>query len=773
MSSFKFKPFIKHLMHNKQFTFVSIIGFSIALTFVFLLSAYIKQELSVDHFQKNKDRIYRIANETGSDFCPPFGKWLKELSPEIESYTRLFNNRAIISDTKGEKYQLNYLLADSSFFHIFSYPFVEGNPENALSSKNNIVLSKSFANKVFPGESPIGQVMKIDQQAFTVSAVIEDFGSNTQLRPCDAILDFRNLADFWGSPKLMDNWGNCSFRYYVMAKENTNLPDKESLVLEQCKEHFWLYKREYAKEFKFEKLTDAYFSNYNSGSGKIRQNSKTFVTILFSIVVFILILSIINNVNLSIAQTTFRAKEIAIKKLMGGTRAGLFSQLITESIVLTFFSTVIGFFLALISVSWFNKLVDTRLDLIQMLTPDLLLAIIAMLVFIGCISGIFPAMILSGFNPLDVIKGNFRRVTKGTYTKVLISFQYVVVMVLLISTFTVFKQANYLINYNLGFNKDNVVIIENTLSADKKASLKNEWLNIPGVDDVSFVAGSPFDGGNNHSFSYKGEPISFQKFLVDSSFFKMLEIKFTPTGVAYSDDAIYINKTAVRKLQLDSLPVSFDFYSEQVPVIGVLKDFHFLNLHSDLGMLIIGKLKKEDVPWQILIKVSGTNQHNTLERIRQVYSDISGGEPVDIRFADDEINSWYHKEENEAEIIAVFAFLSIILSVMGLMAISSYFIQQRVKEIGIRKVNGATISQVTWMLNWAFLKWVMVAMLVAVPLSYYLVNRWLEGFVYRISIPWEIFILAMLFSFVVALLTISLQTISAARKNPVKSLRYE
>ncbi len=773
MNSFKLKPFFKHLLHNKQFTFVTIIGFSIALTFVFLLSAYIKQELSVDHFQKNKERIYRLANETGSAFCPPFGNWLKELSPEIESYTRLFNNRAIISDTKGEKYQLNYLLADSSFFHIFSYPFVEGNPDHALSSKNNIVLSKSFAEKVFPGKSPIGQVMKIDQQVFTVTAVLEDFGSNTQLWPCDAILDFRNLADFWEFPKLMDNWGNCSFSYYVMAKENTNLPDKESQVLEQCKEHFWLYERGYAKEFKFEKLTDAYFSHYRSDFEKIRQNSKASVTILFSIVVFILILSIINYINLSVAQTTFRAKETAIKKLMGGTRAGLFSQLITESIVLTFFSAVIAFFMALISESWFNKLVDTRLDLIQMLSPEVLLAIMVMVVFIGCISGIFPAMILSGFNPLDVVKGSFRRVTKGTYTKVLISFQYIVVLVLLISTFTVSKQANYLMNYHLGFNKDNIVIIENTLSADKKVSLKNEWLTIPGVDDVSFVAGSPFDGGNNHSFSYKDEPISFQKFLVDSSFFKMLEIQFTPTGVAYSDDAIYINETAVRKLQLDSLPVSFDFYNEPVPVIGVLKDFHFQNLHSDLGMLMIGKLKNDDAPWQILIKVSGANQHSTFERIRQVYSDISGGEPVDMRFADDEINSWYQKEENESVIIAVFAFLSIILSVMGLMAISSYFIQQRVKEIGIRKVNGATISQVTWMLNWAFLKWVMVAMVIAVPLSYFLITRWLEGFVYRISIPWEMFILAMLFSFVVALLTISLQTISAARKNPVKSLRYE
>lgn len=772
MSEFRLKPFFKHLAKNKQFSLVTIIGFSIALTFVLLLSAYVKQELSVDHFHEKKERIYRLANENGSTFCPPFGNWLMGLYPEIESQTRIYTKQDIITDSKGNKFQLECLMADTTFFNIFSYPLVEGNAETCLKAMDDIVLSKSFSEKIFPGISPIGEVLKIGDLSFTVSAVIKDFGSNTQMKPCDAIIDFRTLANFWNTPTLMDHWGNCSFSNYILEKENSNIVAREADVLVQCKEHFWMYIKEYAKEFKFEKLTDSYFSDY-TGYDKLRQNSKTMVIILLSIVAFILILSIINYINLSVAQTAFRAKETAIKKLMGGTRMGLFNQLILESILLTFIAAAIAFLLALFVEPWFNQIVNTQLSILEMMTADVVLMFVSMIIMIGIISGIFPAIILTGFDPLDIVKGSFRRTTKGVYTKVLISFQYVVVIVLLVATYIVYQQSSFLLNYDLGYQKDNIVVIENTLPPTKKTLLKQEWLKIPGVEDVSFVAGSPLDGGNNHSFNYKEKPVSFQMLEVDSAFFDMFEINFTKTPSAISKKGIYLNRETIEQLNLDSLPTSFLYGKADVPVLGVIENFHFRDLHKELGMMMIQQIEDKTWPWQIFLKISGENTAHIIQKVKDVYASVSEGDPVEVKFIDQEIENWYQSEKNAVKIVGYFAFLSIILSVMGLMAISSYFIQQRIKEIGIRKVNGATVGEIIFMLNWSFIKWVFIAVIIAIPLTFWAMNEWLKNFVYHIELHWWMFIPAALLAVLIALFTITLQTRSAARRNPIESLRYE
>ncbi len=772
MNEFKLKPFLKHLQKNKQFTMVTLLGFSISLTFVLLLSGYVKQELSVDHFHLKKDRIYRVANGTGSTFSPPIGNWLKDLYPEIETYTRLFDNTGILADSKGEKHQIRYLLADTSFFDIFSYPLIEGNAESCLKTKGQILLSKSFAAKIFPGQSPMGEVMQMGEDSYTVSGVIEDLGGNTQLFPCDAIMDFRALADIWGSPKLMENWGNCSFPLYVLEKENANIVAREADVLAEFKEHFWMYTKEYAKIVKFEKLTDAYFSDF-TGYDKLRQNSKTTVMILLSIVAFILILSIINYINLAVAQTSFRAKETAIKKLMGGTRIGLFNQLILESVVLTFMAAIIAFLLALMVEPWFNQLIATELNILDMLTFDVIMIFVGTILFIGIFSGLFPAMILSRFNPLDIVKGTFKRTSKGIYTKALISFQYVVVIVLLVSTYIVYEQSSFLLNYDIGYEKENILVIENTIPGSKKDILREEWMKIPGVEDVSFVAGSPLDGGNNHSFNYYERPVSFQVFKVDSAFYDIFDISYRRTPSALAKEGILLNQKTIENLELDSLPNSFRYYDKDIPVLGVVDNFHFRDLHEELGMMMIEPLGDDEWPWQILIKITGDNQVEVIKRVRGVYSGLSNGDPVDIRFAEEEIEKWYQSEKNAVKIVGYFALLSIILSVMGLMAISTYFIQQRVKEIGVRKVNGATIGEIIFMLNWSFIKWVLIAVVVAVPLTFWMMNEWLQNFVYRIDLSWWLFIPATILAILIALTTISFQTRAAARRNPVESLRYE
>ena len=766
------KLFLTHLTNNKLYAFITIFGFAVSLSVIILLSFYIKNELTVNSSQKNRARIYGLASENGGEFAPPVGEWLQSKFPEIESFTRTYNTGGIISSKKDIKLKFNYLLADSTFFNIFTFHLISGNKDNALKTSHSIVLTRALARKLFGNEPPMGKRVMINTDiACTVTGIVDDISKTSGFKKVDAIINFRCLKDIWGSKNILSSYDNCSFGLYFLANPKTNLPAIAPKVLKLFKKDFWLYQNGRTKEVSFVPLVKTHFSTISFE--ELRQNSKTLVFVLFAIVVVILFLAIINYINLTIAQAGLRVKEIAIKKLLGSPKPKLIVQQVGETVVVCVMAFFLAVFLSFLLQPAFNALFVTRLYLSRELTASVVVIALSVIVLIGFISGIIPAFIITKLNAIEVIKGAFRRKSKGVYSSILISFQYAVVIALLISTAFIATQTRFMQNFNPGFNTKNILWLDNLIKPQQENGLRNQLLAIPGVKRVSFVAGSPIDGGNNNSFTYKNKPVSFQTFIVDSSFFPMMQMKITPTGVAYSKKGVWLNRAAIKEMELDSLPKSFMYYKNKLPVLGVVNDFNYRSLREKPGPIIIRQIDTSRYPWSILVQVQGASLVSTVDKVRKMYSNFTGSLPFDYGFFDQTIKKWYETEKRTSSIVGYFALLSIVISIMGIYGMSIFYSQQKTKEIGIRKVNGATSAEIVEMLSKDFVKWVAISFVIACPIAYYAMHRWLENFAYKITLSWWIFALAGIAVLIVALLTVSLQTFRTARRNPVETLRYE
>jgi putative ABC transport system permease protein len=327
--------------------------------------------------------------------------------------------------------------------------------------------------------------------------------------------------------------------------------------------------------------------------------------------------------------------------------------------------------------------------------------------------------------------------------------------------------------YNTGYDKENLFWMENTIKASQKNAFRNILKSIPGVIDVSYCRGNPIDGGNNQSFKYKEKPVSFQEFVVDSLFFNLMGMKVTNTSNAFSKNGVWINRAAVQLLDLGEKPVSFRYYDNEVPVLGIINDFNFRSLHNKIGPLIVQQLQPDYEPWSIMVKISGVNLAGTLKKIKEAQSSFTSGIPMDSGLVDETLNQLYNREVKQSKLIGAFTLLSIIIATMGIFAMALYYIQQKVKEIGIRKINGARVIELMIMLNKDFLTWVGIAIIIACPVAWIIIHKWLQNFAYKIEISWWSFILAGLAALVVAMLTISYQSWRASTRNPVEALRYE
>lgn len=771
MKSYFLKSFFKFLSNNKLYSTITISGFAISLMFVLLLSVYIKQELSVDQFHKNKDRIYRLYREEGSTFGAPVGEFVKSQIPEVESFTRIKQSDGNAIFPGSSPILMNYLLADSSFFTMFSFRLIEGNSHEVLKTKDRVVLSQSFANKMFGRNNPIGKSFVMNEKTFIISGIIEDMPQNTHFNKFDAILTFDLLAEFWNNPKMLTNNDNSSFGIYFLAKTGTELPSKAPIILEQFKKDYWLYKEGFSKELKFEPLTEVYFSN--STGPAIRQNSRKSAFMFGGIAILILVIAIINYINLTVAQAGGRSKEIAVKKLVGGSKWTLIVQQISESIILSLLAALIAIILALLVEPFFDNMMNSKLNLVKQYNIAFVATSLLVIALIGLISGIIPAMVANKFNPVEIVKGSFTFKTRKIYSKILISFQYIVAIVLMVSTLTIARQSKFMQNYDMGFRKENLFWMDNTVETSQCAAFRDELKSIPGVEQVSFCRGIFIDGGNNHSFNYHGKPLSFQEFSGDSLYLNILGLKVNKTSSAYSKDGVWVNRTAVKLMELEDSPISMMYHDVQLPILGVVDDFNFKSLHEKVGPAIIRQLHNNENPWSILVKISGSNIVETADRIRKMQASFTGGQPMESGFVDSSVEQWYSSEVKRSKLIGAFTLLSIVISSMGIFAMSLYYIQQKVKEIGIRKVNGAKVSEVISLINRDFLIWVLAAFIIASPIAYYAMEKWLQNFAYKTSLSWWIFAVAGLMSLGVALLTISWQSWRAATRNPVESLRYE
>lgn len=770
------RTYAKFLSKNKLYTLVTILGFSVSLMFVLLLSIYVKSELSVDKFHKNKDRIYLMASSPeNAAFANPVADLVKDNIPEVETFTRIVSRSMVIEDKKN-KMSVETLFADSSFFNMFSFKLISGNPSKVLSLKKSAVVTQSFANKIYGNDDPVGKYLQInDSTSLLITGIMADFPKNTQLPRSEIVVNYQMIESFW-MKGILAEWGNASFTMYFMARPNTDLPSKAQAIIDLfLKNDYWIYKQGYSKEVLFIPLEDVYFSGVSVYFSALRNNSLTLVSVYLIITILVLVVAILNYINLSVSQAGKRGKETAIKKLLGCNRKAVFSQFISETMAMTLVSFLLGVLLAFLVEPFFNNALNTQLDLKEQFSLGFTITTILMVLLIGFISGLVPAVAVSRFQPLEVVKGTYNLKVKSVYSKVLISFQYIVAICLLACSFFVIKQTFFMKSYDLGFKKDNILIIKNTLDGNRLPALRSALMNIPGVENVSLTSGTPLDGGNNNSFEYKGQALSFQYFQVDSAFFEIFDIKVSPTGSAHTKGVMWLNQKGYDVLQPDSISNTVQINDQwSIQVGGITENFHIRSLHTEVGPLMIAH---RDEPtwyaWAVVVKINGNEPFKIAGEIERVYAQFSNGEPIEAQFADDTVQKWYISEDRTVKILSAFTILTFVILLMGIFAMSQYYVRQKEKEIGIRKVNGATEYEILQMLNISFVKWIAVAFVVSVPLVCFVMQQWLNNFPYKTELSWWIYAVTGAIVLVLSIVCISVRTWKAATANPVETLKNE
>lgn len=775
------KTYLKFLSRNKLYTFVSIVGFSISLMFVVILGIYVKQELSVDDFQENKDRIFLLTHDNYPYFGNTVAIDIKERTPEVESFVRVLTTNVSIGQKGDGKMRVSAMFADSTFFTVFSYKLIEGNPAQVLEARKSVVVTRDFAVSTFGAEDPIGKNLFIQNDEHTITGIMEDMSTNSILPTTEIVVNYNSIPLLWGGNKqILETSDNFGFTMFFMAKPGTDLPSKAPMLLEQFKKDLWFYQRGYSDDLEFIPLKEAYFKAESSGVAGLELNNRKTITMYLGITILILVIALLNYINLTVAQAGFRGKESAIKKLLGSSKSKLFCQLLAESLFITAVTFLGGLLLAFLAEPFFNDVLNTTLNLVHQFTLAMIGICILFLLIVSFLAGVIPALIISNFNPLEVVKGSFSKKVKASYSKGLIVFQYTVATTLLICAIFMQRQSQFLINYDMGFNREGILEISNTgLDTTQLDGFKANLLSIPGIELISFANGTPLDGGNNSSYEEEGDQFSFQEFYVDSAFFEIYGITLEPFDIQTSGTSYWMNEYGYNIIHKDTITRTFYPWGgqegeEKAQIAGIFSDFKIRSLYSDYNQLRMRWRKSNENPRKIIVKMTpGINYYETAKQVEKAYTQYTGGELYYGQFVDDQIERNYQSVTRTSSIMSAFTLLTIVIMVMGVFAMSLYLIRQKEKEIALRKINGATEEEVMLLLNRDSLKRVAIAFVIACPVAYYVMTKWFEDFSYKIELSWWVFVVAGLAVLFLTFVSVSYMTWKAARANPVDSLKGE
>ncbi|MRG45455.1 FtsX-like permease family protein [Chitinophaga sp. SYP-B3965] len=788
-----FKIACRNLWRHKGFTFLNILGLSVGLAVFFLIFLYVRFETSYDSFNTKADRIYRVVSDLESrsetlhwaSTAAPVAIHIKTDFPEVASFTRLYKGGVLVrkGDTKFQ--ESNTVFADSTLFKIFDLPLIAGNRETMLKDPLSIVLSETTAKKYFGNADPLGQtlIFTTDNLSATVTGIMKDIPENSSIK-ADMFVSLSTMAKQFNDS--MDyRWRSYVLYSYLLLEPHTHAKTLEAKLPAFIDKHLGEeLKRDQEKvTLKLEPLRDVYLKSDRSGFVKGNINN----VYIFSIVaVFILLIAAINFINLTTARSAERAKEVGIRKVVGAERFQLARQFLGESLLISLISFVIALPLCSVLLPLFNQMAGKTISTGIFSHPVYVLALFGIALSVGLLAGLYPALILSSFNPIVSLKGRFSTGTRGLQLrKVLVVTQFAFSITLIIGTIVVYMQLNHMRSHDLGFTKEQMMVVE-TRGDDNKWALRQEVASLPNVLSTSFsmsVPGRGTYGAATKVENTKGEmqPATLELNFVDFGYLEQYKLRMA-AGRTFSNkistdstQAIVLNEKAARLFGYaspqEAIGKRFSQWGSEGMIIGVVKDFNFTSLQDEIKPL---SMRIQTQSSNLLsIHVNTKDLPATIAAIESKWNRIIPSQPFSYFFLDEDFNEQYRSEEQFGNLFLNFAILTIFISCLGLLGLASYSTIQRTKEVGIRKAMGASAASITLLLSSDFLKLVLIAFLVAMPIAWLGMHQWLEGFAYRTTLSWWIFATTGLATVMIAFVTISYQAIRAALVNPIRSLRTE
>jgi putative ABC transport system permease protein len=804
-----FKIAIRNLWKNKGYSAINIFGLACGLAVCLLITLYVVDELSYDRYNQNIDRIYRVDADVkfgGNELrlavaSDPMGATLKKDYPQVEEYVRFYTSNGSKLVKKGNTFiqEERVAHADSTLFNVFTLPAVAGNTKTALNEPNTVVITESTAKKYFGGSNAVGKTIEADKVPYKVTAVIKDIPHNSHFN-FDFIFSMDNVDYQYG------NYLSMNFQTYILLKEGTDYKAFEKnftqvinkYILPQAKQFMQIksmddfYKAGNKLDFSLMPLSDIHLHSDRTPELGINGNIQ-YVYIFGAVALFILLIACINFMNLSTARSASRAKEVGIRKVLGSERKNLIGQFLAESTAMAIISMVVAITVAYFTLPFLNDISGKTLLFTDLLNGRLLPFLVTLPFIVGILAGSYPAFFLSSFKPVAVLNGKGSAgFKKDNLRSGLVIFQFFMSILFIIGTVVIYKQLNYIQTTNLGFKKDQLLIINGTGALGNNIeSFKNEILGIRGVSSGTLSSFLPVSSSrNDNSFSKDAvmdpeNALSMQAWDIDYDYIKtmgMEVIKGRNFSKEFGSDStgIILNETAARVLGYDD-PIGKKIYTNfqtatsndliSYTIIGVVKNFHYESLKQNIFPLSL-RLNKYQAGLASF-KVSSGNMQSLVKQVESTWKRMVPALPFSYRFMDDAFDNMYRAEQRVGKVAITFSALAILIACLGLFGLITYMAEQRRKEIGIRKVLGASVSNIISLLSRDFLKLVLIANLLAWPLAWWIMNKWLEDFTYRTNIGWWMFVAAGILTVVIAVVTVGFQAFKAAIANPVKSLKME
>jgi putative ABC transport system permease protein len=806
------KVALRAIMRNKLSSFINIFGLALAICCSLMIFLYIQDELKYDRYHANADRIYRVTRDFLSPdgsvnlhlghLAPPFGPLLKNDFPDFEHVVRTLQSRFLVAyQENGEEKKAfnedNTFYAEPEIFKVFTIPVVEGSPDKGLNDPYSIMLSEKTARKFFGNESAIGKPLKVGNRLdMVVTGVFKDFPSQSHWHP-DLLVSFSTLNDttIYGRRGLETNFGNNSFGTYALVKEPFDKDKIEKQFPAFVDRHMGQQSADNNDPMPstwthlyLQKLTDIHL--HSALDSEVESNGSMKNVYMMGVIgLFIILIACFNFINLSTARATKRSKEVGLRKVVGAFKTQLISQYLSESVLISLFALVLAIGFSFMAIKWLNDFTAKSLSIDPLNNWQLLTGLVFFALLIGIFAGIYPAFVISAFKPAMILKGQQGSATgKAALRKFLVVAQFSISVVLIIATMITYQQLQFMNNRDLGYNKDQVLAVRFFGElAESYDAFYNELLKHSSIRNVSRTSRTPtgrlLDSQGTAQIQ-KGDSLAntdvvLKNIRVDAEFFDTYEVKFV-TGRNFSkeiktDDslAFVLNESAVKMMGVtpeEILTRDFQYGGVRGRVIGVVKDFHFESLHEPIVPVVF-----HPSPFysRVSIKIAGDKMQQGLQHIEKVWRDFIPHRPFEYTFISEQYRQLYDAEQKQGQLFTIFATLAILIACLGLFGLATFNTLQRVKEIGIRKVLGASVLNIVQLLSKEIVVLIVIANIIAWPVAWYFMDQWLDSFAYRIDINIGLYIMAAVVAVLIALITVSTQTIKAATGNPANTLRYE